>query len=272
MTEQQTSDAIQVVDAAALGQEEFVDRYLRPRLPVVLHRAIADWPAVRRWTPEFFRSEFGALSIRVDSDDAQAIHEFNLGEYIQFATDGKTAGSRLPYVRNVWLNETFPSLRGDVGLLPFMTPNWFAMSPLRDLIGLVSGPNWQDWLEFFFSAAGRRFPFVHRDICMTHAWCAQIFGRKRFWAWAPSPLRSGQSFPCGRGDLASLFPDARPQTGTITAGDLLFVPAGWYHTTESETVSITLSGNFVNASNWDDFCDSYFRQRLGLLLAAQTRR
>lgn len=257
---------IPVVDASALSVEEFAKTYLFPRRPVVLRGAAAAWPAVGRWTPEFFRDNFGGQSITVDSDDAQSVREFNFGEYIQFATDGVTPGRRLPYIRNLWLADHFPSLLDDIRDSPFMTPNWFTLSPLREIVAESSGGHWPRWLEFFFNAPGRRFPFVHIDTCSTHAWCAQIYGRKRFWLWEPAAERNGKRYPCLRGDLATFFPDAVPLTGTAAAGDIVFVPAAWYHTTESETVSITVSGNFINESNWDDFCDRYFRQVLGLRL------
>lgn len=264
MADPQVPGSIPIVDSAALSLEEFSQRYLFPRLPVVLRGAAAAWPALGRWTPEFLRQHFGSQSIRVDSDDAQAVHEFNFGEYIQFASDGLTPGHRLPYVRNIWLADQFPSLVADVATCPFMTPNWFGESPLREIVAESSGGHWPQWLEFFFSPRGRRFPFVHIDTCMTHAWCAQIYGQKKFWLWAPAAERNGKRYPCLRSDLVTFFADALPLTGTISAGDIVFVPAGWYHTTESETVSITVSGNFVNESNWDDFCDRYFRQLLGM--------
>lgn len=266
MTASPTPLGVPVVDASAISVEEFARTYMFPRRPVLLRGAAAAWPAVGRWTPDFFREHFGDKTITVDSDDGQSLREFNFGEYIQIATDGTTPGRRLPYIRNLWLADYFPTLQDDILDCPFMTPNWFQVSPLRDIVSESSGGHWPRWLEFFFNAPGRRFPFVHIDTCNTHAWCAQIFGRKRFWLWEAAPARNGARYPCLRGDLATFFPDAVAHTGVASAGDIVFVPAAWYHTTESETVSITVSGNFINDSNWDDFCDRYFRQVLGLRL------
>ena len=46
---------------------------------------------------------------------------------------------------------------------------------------------------------------------------------------------------------------------TIGPGDALFVPDGWWHTARcvSETPSVTLGGNYVDASNYDAFSDAF---------------
>ena len=63
-------------------------------------------------------------------------------------------------------------------------------------------------------------------------------------------------------DVAKKFPLfqlAARSTVTIGPGDALFVPDGWWHTARcvSEAPSVTLGGNYVDASNYDAFSDAF---------------
>ncbi len=48
-----------------LAPEEFRDRYFRTGIPVVLEGAAADWPAVRKWTPEYLLATCGRERVAV---------------------------------------------------------------------------------------------------------------------------------------------------------------------------------------------------------------
>ncbi len=46
---------------------------------------------------------------------------------------------------------------------------------------------------------------------------------------------------------------ARPLRVVLHPGETLFIPAGWWHTTETFEESVTVGGNFVDRSNWSEF-------------------
>src|SRR5665213_2651907 len=56
--------------------EEFTENFLLPLKPVVIRGALAQWSAVRRWTPDFFKQEFGDLLFTInDSEYGQAEYD-----------------------------------------------------------------------------------------------------------------------------------------------------------------------------------------------------
>jgi hypothetical protein len=57
---------INVERRSNLSHEEFRREYLVPNKPVVVTDAIRQWKALSRWTPEFFRREFGDMKFVID--------------------------------------------------------------------------------------------------------------------------------------------------------------------------------------------------------------
>jgi hypothetical protein len=103
----------------------------------------------------------------------------------------------------------------------------------------------------------------------------QIYGRKQYFVYPPDqtpymyPVENdpniSQINSVVTPDLEKfpLFPKARGTNFTLDAGELLFVPSGWWHTVRMLTPSITLSVNSANRSNWrsvsDDLCRQVYR-------------
>jgi hypothetical protein len=229
---------------------DFYEKHVVARRPAVLRGGASHWPAVGKWTPSWLRAHLGDRTLSMAWSFTEHV-DYALGRFLE-AIEGDAG--QVPYLRNVFLHVELPELSADVGELEWAKPNWFQKEPFVSMIR-AGCPQWIDWCELFISRGGTRFPIVHVDRNMTHAWCVQIYGEKRYWAWPP---RAGfEAVECLGRDLETLFPDA-PASAVVEAGDALFIPAGWPHTAESVTTSISLSGNFVNESNWHDFAPVFF--------------
>jgi histone arginine demethylase JMJD6 len=231
----------------------FTANFLRPNLPVVYEGYACEWPAVQKWNPDFFLENYGSIDLPVAGR-----REIRLSDYIRSLKKSRAIGA-LPYLRNIWLAECFPELVSDVRVPEMAAPNWLTHPLVRPFLL----PEWLSWFEFFLSAPRTRFPFVHRDVASTHAWLLQIYGEKKIWMWPSEliPPREGniQRAVTRDENLDRFFPGHVPATTVLKPGDILFIPAGWWHTVESQSISITLSGNFVNQTNWDAFFASYFQ-------------
>src|SRR4026208_2439 len=56
-----------------LAAGEFRSSYLEPNRPVVIKDLASSWPALKKWTPQFFATEYGFLPVKVyDSSFARA--------------------------------------------------------------------------------------------------------------------------------------------------------------------------------------------------------
>lgn len=234
---------------------------------MVIQNAMPGLAALRKWDLEFFATRYA--STRVPIDGIRSGKSMELGAYIesldsQSVRDGE--GVAL-YMRNLMLFEKFPELRGDFRMPDIAQPNWLQSRFLGD----YSGGSWRYWVELFLSGPGSRFPNVHIDPYFTHAWSLQISGRKHFWLW-PSTAQERAEMLSGEKswqyprkllpdtDLEGFMPGREALRVVLEPGDLAFIPAGYWHTTECSEASVTLGGNFVQACNWREFSQSYNRR------------
>jgi histone arginine demethylase JMJD6 len=242
---------LEVVDAVPA---EFYAEYVAKRRPLAIRGAANHWPAVGTWDLEFLKDKIGHHQVSQASLDQQEFAEFTMGDFLELLMLPPEEVDELPYFRNKFLHAVFPELSQDVGRLDWLQPNWLEKEPLASLIRVMR-PNWFNWSELFVSKAGTRYPIVHTDHCMLHAWSAQIHGSKRYWVWAPIPGFRDRS--CIGEDLET-FLGHEPFTVTLAAGDVIFIPSNFPHTAESVTSSVTISGAYVNETNWLEFAHEFF--------------
>ena len=274
---------------ASLSYAEFSERYLYANQPVVVTDAIRQWKALSRWTPEFFKTEFGDMTFSINEDlkrtaadegNAGAV-EYTMARFIDRVLES-TDEDPAPYFRNRVLYDLFPSLKQDIEPLPdYLLPNWL---PERYLVKYVSEVlNRGAAIELYIGGKGSAFPVLHYDGAGTHAFLMQVHGRKRFIVYPPSqeaflypsPDKENLSLinSVERPDLQRfpLFAGAVPTTFDLEPGELLFVPSHWWHTTKMLTPSITVSANTLNQSNWHELVNFVAMRRRQPLLSLASR-
>ena len=249
----------QVDRRSGLTQREFVAEYLNPLKPVIVTDAIDRWPARQRWTPAFFREVYGARPVTVDGVEYRMS---NLLDLIEHSSAAKPA----PYLRNVGIAEWAPELLPDILPMPVQTqPNWLDSRLFPARPSLTS-------LELYIGGAGASFPTLHFDNMHTHAFLMQLHGSKEYVVYSPAQtpwLYPRPGIESNKSSIADidhpdldrfpLFARAVPGRCVLRAGEMLFVPSGWWHTARILEPSITVSANTMNASNWDGFADDYLR-------------
>jgi ribosomal protein L16 Arg81 hydroxylase len=240
-----------------LTHPDFVAQYLRPLKPVIVTDALEHWPARRRWTPAFFRETYGSRTVTVDGVDYQLS---DLIDQVEHSSASKPA----PYLRNVIIERWAPELMTDIQPLPQHTqPNWLDSKFFPERPSLTS-------IELYIGGAGASFPTLHFDNMHTHAFLMQLYGAKEYVVYSPDQARWLYPKPGIETNKSSIDdidqPDlnrfplfARAVAGrcVLRAGEMLFVPAGWWHTARILEPAITVSANTVNASNWKAFVGDY---------------
>jgi ribosomal protein L16 Arg81 hydroxylase len=126
-----------------------------------------------------------------------------------------------------------------------------ALSPtLRDVFEWTSN---REYTAVFIGPEGS-LSALHRDYWNTHAYLAQIQGRKRAILFSPEDsdfLYNGQIDPEQPDfDRFPLFERATAFECVIEPGDTLLIPANWLHHVRGLDKSITVSRNFFNESNF----------------------
>jgi len=257
---------------ANLGYAEFAEKYLFGNKPVVMTDAIRRWRALSRWSPEFFKTEFGDMKFTIDDNNqgkaeykGNGTVEFTIARFIDRVL-ASTDEDPAPYFRNRVLQETFPTLTQDVEPLPdHLFPNWLPESYLMKNIEKTFNRGAK--MEIYIGGKGGVFPVLHYDGLASHAFLMQIYGRKKFILYAPEyepylyrkpgQINVSRIRDIERPDLRlfPLFAKAEPTTFILEPGESLFIPGRWWHTTKMLTPSISISVNIVNGSNWKELTD-----------------
>lgn len=268
---------------AGLTRAQFGNEYLNPPRPVILADATTHWRARNRWTPQFFKREYGHLGVEIDGESMLLS---DLIDRVEASTNDNPA----PYLRNQPLGEWPPELFDDVSPMPECTqPNWLESRLFPSRRPLSSE-------EVYIGGRGARFPVLHYDGFHTHAFLMQLYGDKEYIAFSPAqtPLMYPQDDPAAnrsriddvlQPDRAAfpLFDQAEGLRFELHPGETLFVPAGWWHTARILSPSVTVSINSVNRANSaafrNDYCAHIARRsalissvvRAGLLFGQATR-
>jgi hypothetical protein len=247
---------------SGLTFEEFVREYREPRRPVILTDAIRDWPALKKWYPEFFKEHYGSTLVTVDGRYGAGKQQPQSLHMLIDRILGSSHTAPGPYLKNLNLVDHHPELRADISPIPrYAFPNWL-MGPLS---GKLDSRFHRGEAEIHIGGQGAAFPSMHYDYGHIHSFLSQIYGRKLIKAISPAQTRfvypqTGENHHGSRiPDIDNvdyeqfpLFAHAVLLVGELEPGDSFFMPAGWWHTTRMSSVSITTSYNFANASNWTD--------------------
>jgi hypothetical protein len=225
-----------------LTPEPFFQQYFFTNRPVVLTGLTDDWPAVRMWGPDHFRSRYGHVEVEIthrrDTDDR---YERNFGEHrttVPFAeyvamVESGSGNDHYLVARNHVLD--LPGLRE-------LTQDFHCPDGILD-------PDTPDvpYVRLWFGPAGTLTP-LHCDD--RNILFVQVTGRKHVKLVAPyfigrldnddrcySPVRleaiDYDRFPAMRGV---------PVLETVLEpGECLFIPLGWWHWVRSLEISTSLT-------------------------------
>jgi hypothetical protein len=245
-----------------LGPKEFLHEYLLKSRPVNVTDAISRWPALMRWTPEYFRSLFGNLTVSLQGNDFHVLRSCKLHEYIDALPQyAEQSAGVVPYLRysqgdaDSFTDAAFARLK-DQWERPDFLPSHFYLHPLE----LRSRPTERRYpgSGIYISARGA-ITQLHADRGRSHAVLCQVYGTK--WCVLCPPAEQPR-LPPGKGRRpepldsparAASYGQAQVCEGLLAPGETLFIPAGWPHEIYTCTTSISLTYNFVHfrdAAKW----------------------
>jgi histone arginine demethylase JMJD6 len=232
----------------------FAREYKNRNLPVKLEQALTDWPAVGLWNPDYLAERFGTREIEAGDRRVKMV------DFVRaIGREAKPSGSNL-YIRQTKLREVFPELLPHIEPLPpFLRRNWLDATHLPRQFRPFSTRDF----ELLFGGASSYFPTIHYDFNHQHAFIMQIYGRKDVYAFPPAssdylypepawPNKSTVSI-FGNVDNYPKLKRAELYRATLRGGDCLFVPTGWWHAVINPEVSIAVTCNYVDRSNWREF-------------------
>jgi len=223
-----------------LSGQDFLDQHYAPSQPVVIEGAMDSWPALERWTPDYLARKVGAAEIEyqgartgnsdfeLDKDRHKQVMPFDsFIEQIEEAGFGNDA-----YIT------AYNSAANRRALAPLE-------ADLRYLDEYLTPAHGMMWV-------GPMGTFTPLHFDLTNNLIAQIVGAKRVILLPPSEtprlynhrhVFSAVHDITDEGQLAR-YPLARGAELVevdLAAGDLLYVPLGWWHQVTALDFSVTLT-------------------------------
>jgi hypothetical protein len=252
--------------------------------PVILTDAVNSWPALSRWSFELFKTRYGSDSVAPRTWLGPGGKKFSklmrLSDYVEYldAPDGPAPGlwvdretmhpspgpavaSEYPLYLAWNVFARHPELLGDIELSPKFVEDLLPFLPeaFRKILdeatkyliaGVMIGPK--------FSQIG-----LHYDFLESHAYLAQIVGRKRCVLFSPADsaaLYDGKvNVDAPDFEKFPLFRNATAYECTLEPGELLFIPYRWWHHAVGLEKSITVNYNFFNRVNMNGYLTHLLR-------------
>ena len=248
-----------------LPYDEFLNDYVIKNRPVIIEDAVREWPALRTWTPQFFKERFGSKMVNVTYGVSQPLGE--VIDAVRLSTSEKPG----PYLHKVIIHRDLPEL------LPDLTPENIYGFPRRFASPLMP-PHFRrpdGYLKLLIGGVGGRFPLMHYDSDNANALITEIYGDKEFVLFSPGD--SPFIYPHDEGGTTSqiddldhpnrgrfpLFEKATQYRGTLRPGESAFIPSRWWHTARVVTTSISVCVNMLHAANWAGFISESCRPQSG---------
>lgn len=266
---------IQIERRRGLSPAAFFQEHLRgPGLPVIVTDATDKWKARSTWTFEFLKAEYGSETVLVRAGLSSKISGvMDLAGYIDgldepsgptpkfwLDADGhpRSEPPQAPtsplYLVDWHVFRKHPELFAGIDPVPYFVEDWVpSLSPiLRDLFQWTAQ---REYWDIFIGPQGS-LSKLHYDFWHTHAYFAQIRGRKHCTLFSPEDtefLYDGRVDP-ERPDFErfGLFDKATAYEAVLEPGEVLFVPRRWWHSVVALEKSITVSHSFFNHVNFGE--------------------
>uniref|UniRef100_A0A0D6R3N9 JmjC domain-containing protein n=1 Tax=Araucaria cunninghamii TaxID=56994 RepID=A0A0D6R3N9_ARACU len=228
-----------------LPLQEFIDSFEEPNKPVLIRDGLANWAALNKWDREYLCEMAG------DVEFAVGPVEMKLRDYFVYADSVKE--ERPLYLFDPKFGEKVPTLAED-----YEIPIYFR----EDLFSLLGKerPDYR-WLILGPARSGSSF---HIDPNSTSAWNAVIKGSKKWILFPPDVVPPGVHPSPDGAEVASPVSiiewfmnfygetkhwKKRPTECICRAGEVIFVPNGWWHLVINLEDSIAITQNYVSRRN-----------------------
>jgi lysine-specific demethylase 8 len=229
-----------MIDAVdSIAPSEFKRDYIDKNRPLLMRKVTAEWPAMRKWSLEYFASLKLPKRLYLEKGNVMQgtpeYDELDYSDYIRrLMDDSGQVSHRHGYLSVFKIFRSFPHLKEDVDF------SLFSRFKLKNTVAGWIGPAGTvtgyhiDWGDNVF---------------------AQICGRKEMRLVAPADSR--YMYPSKRFDQGTtssdvdvddydrqrfpLFERATEHCIVLQPGDMLFIPRGWWHHVRSLDKSISVS-------------------------------
>jgi hypothetical protein len=237
-----------------LSPRQFEQEHRRLQGPVLLEGMVGDWPAIRHWSFRHLAERCGSTVVTVDGYNSEKAREMTFAEFAALleAAEGKQPASPV-YLQEWYYKVAAPTLADDIPELDIAQYDF-----RRNLYGENISTNHQLWI-------GQRggVTIMHQDSYMVDVMHVQIVGEKRWYVMSPAAQLHYRDD--GELDFEGLVRDPKTQLMqcTLKPGEVLYLPALWWHRVELLSDSIGLGRKCLDERN----LQAHIRLRMAELLS-----
>ncbi|KAL6842843.1 hypothetical protein ACP4OV_027156 [Aristida adscensionis] len=228
-----------------MSVERFIADFEEPNRPVLLEGCLESWPALRNWSREYL------LDVSAGKEFAVGPVSMTLDRYFRYADNVQE--ERPLYLFDAKFAEKVPEMGSD-----YEVPVYF-----REDLFSVLGEERPDHRWVIIGPAGSGSSF-HVDPNSTSAWNAIIKGAKKWVMFPPEVVPPGVHPSADGAEVTSPVSimewfmnfysacktwEKRPIECVCRAGEVVFVPNGWWHLVINLEESIAITQNYVSRRN-----------------------
>lgn len=230
----------------------FIQQYYSRNLPVILTDAIQHWPALQKWSPQYFKQTVGTQEIEVqfnreqdplfERNSIQHKTKMQMNDFVDLIEQTQRSNNFYMTANNAKASQSSLAV---------------LFQDLDHFHGYTDHTQVSDRSFIWFGPKGAFTP-LHHDL--TNNFLVQIYGRKKVTLipamqtphlYNDVAVFSKIADP-HRPDILESFPDFAHCSKIeciLNAGDTLFIPLGWWHCVESLDISISVSFTHFNIDN-----------------------
>nr|BAK03160.1 predicted protein [Hordeum vulgare subsp. vulgare] len=278
---------VERLEGQSLTYPEFVDRFMKPNLPVLLTGLTSSWSSCEDWTlagPDdrrrpnlpFFAQNFSSPRVQVADCSAREYTdhkrlEMSMQEFVDHWVRNSNTGSNSGhceasslYLKDWHFVKEYPDYVAYT-TPPFFVDDWLNMyldsHPMHrdsDIANHENEVNCADYRFVYIGAKGTWTP-LHADVFCSYSWSANVCGRKLWLFLAPSQshlifdrnLRSSV-YDINEDVSEKQFPEFNKAEWIECIqeqNEIIFVPSGWYHQVYNLEDTISINHNWFNGYN-----------------------
>lgn len=251
-----------------MSVDEFILHFEEPNKPVLLEGCMDNWVALEKWDRDYLVEVCGDVRFSVGPV------EMRLQDFFRYSDQARE--ERPLYLFDPKFAEKVPRLGSDYEVPAYFTEDLFK----------VLGSERPDYRWVIIGPAGSGSSF-HIDPNSTSAWNAVIKGSKKWVLFPPDvvppgvhPSPDGAEVACPVSIIewfmnfynATKKWEKKPIECVCKAGEVIFVPNGWWHLVINLEDSIAITQNFVSRRNLVNVLDFLKRPDANTLVSGTRDR
>lgn len=237
-TTQSATPTHDVDTVAHIDGDSFLKNYIQPKQPLVITGMMDSWPAMNKWSFEFFRDLNSESTVHIEEGNIMqgetGFRKQTFRDYIQQLIEQDSESAAGAYLSVFKVFDEFPQLRDDVDFsllnqhkIKHSTVGWLGPA------GTVTGYH-IDWGDNILAQVhGRKCVHLAAPEDTPNMYVSKKFDQGARLSEVDLHNWDEEKFP--------LFGKVKHQKIILDAGQMLFIPRGWWHHVESMDKSISVS-------------------------------